>query len=130
LKLSLGHENVIPKLRLKLLCIEFLPQLLSLPRWLQGCADTLHSLMIGDCENLEKLPEWSSTLISLKTLSITNCPKLLSLPNDVHCLPNLEHLLIGDCPELCRRYQPEVGHDWPKISYIKLIEIESSEPEN
>ena len=52
LKLSLGLENVTPKLMLKLLYIESLPQLLSFPQWLQGCADTLHSLLIVNCENL------------------------------------------------------------------------------
>ncbi|AES80263.1 NBS-LRR type disease resistance protein [Medicago truncatula] len=130
LKLSLGHENAIPRLRLKLLYIESLPQLLSFPQWLQGCADTLHSLFIGHCENLEKLPEWSSTFICLNTLTITNCPKLLSLPDDVHCLPNLECLEMKDCPELCKRYQPKVGHDWPKISHIKQVNIKSSEHEN
>ena len=131
LKLSLGHENVIPKLRLKSLFIGSLPQLLSFPQWLQGCADTLHSsLVIADCENLEKFPEWSSTLICLNTLTIRDCPKLLSLPNDVHCLPNLECLEMKDCPELCRRYQPEVGHDWAKISHIKQVKIVSSETEH
>jgi len=130
LKLSLGHENAIPKLRLKLLYIESLPQLLSFPQWLQGCADTLNTFFIDDCENLEKLPEWSSTLICLNRLAIKNCPKLLSLPDDVHCLPNLESLVMKDCPELCRRYQPDVGHDWAKISHIKQVNIVSSEPED
>jgi len=130
LKLSLDHENAIPKLRLQLLYIESLPQLLSFPQWLQGCADTLHGLFIGDCENLEKLPEWSSTLICLNTLAIVNCPKVLSLPDDLHCLPNLEMLVMEGCPELYRRYQPEVGHDWPKISHIKHVMAVSSEPEN
>ncbi|GAU45768.1 hypothetical protein TSUD_24320 [Trifolium subterraneum] len=49
-----------------------------------------------DCENLDELPKWLSTLICLKTIEISNCPKLLSLPDDMHRLTNLEYLNIED----------------------------------
>ena len=121
LKLSLGNDDQIPKLKLKLLTLDSLPQLVSVPKWLQGCADTLHILVIADCENFDKLPEWLSTLICLDKLEIENCPKLLSLPEDAHCLSNLENLSIKGCPELCRR----VRRDWHKISHIKKVYLES-----
>ncbi|AES80230.1 hypothetical protein MtrunA17_Chr7g0248191 [Medicago truncatula] len=70
---------------------------------------------------------WIINSHCLNTLLIVNCPKVLSLPDDLHCLPNLEILGMEGCPELCRRYQPEVGHDWPKISHIKHVYIKSSE---
>ena len=130
LKLSLGNDNKIPKLKLKMLGLNFLLQLVRFPKWLQGCVDTLQTLGIGGCENLEELPGWFSTLICLKKLGIQNCPKLLSLPDDVHCLPNLEMLIIEGCPELCRRYQREVGRDWHKISHIKHVYVAETEFEN
>jgi hypothetical protein len=77
---------------------------------------------------MEELPKWFS--ISLKNLYIKKCPKLISLPEDVHHLPNLERLDIIDCPELYRRYQPEVGQDWYKISHIKYVAVELQEPED
>ncbi|XP_039688450.1 putative disease resistance protein RGA3 [Medicago truncatula] len=120
LKFSFHNENQIPKLKLKLLSLESLPQLVSFPEWLKGCADTLNTLVIDGCENLDELPEWLSTMICFNRFVVINCPKLLSLPD---CFSNLESLLIVDCPELCRRYQPEVGHDWHKISHIKQVNV-------
>jgi len=122
LKLSLGNDNQIPKLKLKLLTLDSLPQLVSFPKWLQGCAETLHVLVIADCENFDELPEWLSSMICLDKLEIENCPKLLSLPKDAHCLSNLEDLSIKGCPKLCRR----VRRDWHKISHIKKVYLEST----
>ena len=127
LKLSLGNDNKIPKLKLKALVLQSLPQLVSFPEWLQGCADTLLTLVIVDCENLDELPVWLSTLICLNKLAIQNCPKLLSLPDDIDCLSKLEYLQIEGCPELCTRYQPQVGRNWHKISHIKKVIVESKE---
>ncbi|CAJ2673549.1 unnamed protein product [Trifolium pratense] len=88
--LSMGdNNNQIPKLKLKLIRLNSLPQIVTFPQWLQGCANTLHSLGIQNCENLEELPNWLSTFISLNILIIENCPKLISLPEDVHHLPNV-----------------------------------------
>ncbi|AES99125.1 putative P-loop containing nucleoside triphosphate hydrolase, leucine-rich repeat domain, L [Medicago truncatula] len=123
LKLSFHNDNQIPKFKLKLLTLRSLPQLVSIPKWLQECADTLQTLAIVDCENIDELPEWLSTLICLNKLVIVNCPKLLSLPDDIDCLPKLEDLSIYDCPELCRRYQAGVGRDWHKISHIKQVKF-------
>ncbi|KAK2454139.1 putative disease resistance protein RGA3 [Trifolium repens] len=129
--LSMGdNNNQIPNLKLEFLHLESLPQIVTFPQWLQGCANTLHTLIIGNCENLEELPKWLSNFISLKNLIIEDCPKLISLPEDVHHLPNLERLDIIDCPELYRRYQPEVGQDWYKISHIKVVNVELQEPED
>jgi Leucine-rich repeat (LRR) protein len=129
--LSMGdNNNQIPKLKLKLLGLDSLPQIVTFPQWLQGCANTLNTLVIHDCENLEELPKWFSTFISLKNLDIEKCPKLISLPEDVHHLQNLERLQILSCPGLYRRYQPEVGEDWYKISHIKYVCVELLEPEH
>ncbi|CAJ2673183.1 unnamed protein product [Trifolium pratense] len=130
MKFSLNHDSDISNLKLRLLSLGYLPQLESFPQWFQGCVTTLQSLVLHDCENLEELPEWLSTLICLKTISIDNCPKLVSLPDDLHQLKNLEYLEIEGCDELCRRYHPKVGKDWHKISHIKQVIIKSPELED
>jgi hypothetical protein len=127
MKFSLDHDSDISNLKLKLLSLESLPQLVSFPQWLQGCVTTLQSLFLVDCDNLDELPEWLSTLICLKIIKIDNCPKLLSLPDDMHQLKNLKYLNIEGCAELSRRYHPKVGKDWHKISHIKQVIIESPE---
>ncbi|XP_061339400.1 disease resistance protein RGA2-like [Gastrolobium bilobum] len=132
LELSKGPDSQILELKLKLVSLDNLPQLVTLPQWLRRSASTLRSLQIEDCDNLKELPEWLSTLIFLKRLFIYKCPELLSLPDDMHGFINLEELDIQDCPELCRRYRPEVGRDWPKISHIKNVligELSSAEEE-
>ncbi|KAL2326991.1 hypothetical protein Fmac_020418 [Flemingia macrophylla] len=125
LDMSLGLGNKIPDLCLNSVDFQNLSQLVTLPQWLQGCMNTLHSLRIYDCENLEELPEWLSTGICLKLLDIYNCPKLLSLPENMHHLTTLEHLEVENCPELFKRYLPGVGQEWQKISHIKKVVIKS-----
>ncbi|KAG2403417.1 uncharacterized protein HKW66_Vig0187040 [Vigna angularis] len=128
LELSMNLSCQIPDSKLKYLFLDDLPQLVKLPQSFQGSANTLQHLSISDCVNLDELPEWLPTLICLKVLDIDSCPKLLSLPN-IHHLTNLENLEIVDCPELCRRFKPEVGQDWHKISHIKIVHIEDSDTE-
>ncbi|CAJ1967551.1 unnamed protein product [Sphenostylis stenocarpa] len=121
LELSMGLNSQIPDSRLKFLLLIDLPQLVTLPPWLQGSLNTSHSFCIIDCVNLQELPEWLSTMVCLKLLSIENSPKLCSLPENIHHLTNLEYLRIAGCPELCKRLQAEDGQEWHKISHIKKV---------
>ncbi|XP_014511410.1 putative disease resistance protein RGA1 [Vigna radiata var. radiata] len=121
LELSMGVGSQIPNSRLKLVSLEDLPQLVTLPQWIQGSGNYLRSLFIVGCINLKELPDWLPTLVYLKLLSITNCPNLLSLPDNMHQLTNLESLEITSCPELWKRFKPGVGQDWYKISHIKDV---------
>ncbi|KAG5086131.1 hypothetical protein JHK82_053528 [Glycine max] len=118
------HEERNGKLKLKLLGFRDLPQLVALPQWLQETANSLQSLRISGCDNLEILPEWLSTMTNLKVLLISDCPKLISLPDNIDHLAALEWLRIVGCPELCRKCQPHVGEFWSKISHIKEVFIE------
>ncbi|XP_028224819.1 putative disease resistance protein RGA4 [Glycine soja] len=104
------HEEQNPKLKLKYVAFWGLPQLVALPQWLQETANSLQTLFIKNCDNLEMLPEWLSTLTNLKALEISDCPKLISLPDNIHHLTALERLRIVGCPELCRKCQPHVGN--------------------
>ncbi|KAG4915906.1 hypothetical protein JHK85_054335 [Glycine max] len=118
------HEEQNPKLRLKYVAFWGLPQLVALPQWLQETANSLRTLIISDCDNLEMLPEWLSTMTNLKVLLIYGCPKLISLPDNIHHLTALERLHIYGCHQLCEKCEPHVGEFWSKISHIKHVFIE------
>jgi hypothetical protein len=109
LEFSEGHEDQTSNMKLKVLTIVSLPQLVTLPHWLQGSVNTLQYLSISSCSNLVALPQWLSGMNYLKTLCITGCPNIMSLPNDIHCIPTLERFEIDGCPEPHRRSQLEVG---------------------
>ena len=121
LELSNGHEDQNFNLRLKTIMFYSSPQLVNLPHWLQGSVNTLVSLMLDNCDNLEVLPDWLPKLTCLKVRYVADCPKLQSLPYGIHCVSALEHLEIADCPELCRKYKPRAGECWNQISHIKKI---------
>ncbi|OIV92266.1 hypothetical protein TanjilG_00284 [Lupinus angustifolius] len=124
LELTKGPDDQSSNLRLKAIHLHYLPQLLTLPCWLQESTNTLLSLLIVDCKNFEVLPEWISTLSFLGSFGMINCPKLMFLPNDIHRLTALGYLRIEGCPELCRKCQSQVGEYWPKISDINQIFID------
>ncbi|CAJ1911780.1 unnamed protein product [Sphenostylis stenocarpa] len=132
LELSMDqHDEQSPKLKLKTVNFSALSQLATLPKWLQNVANSLQFLYISNCDKIETLPDWLSTLTDLKTLSITDCPQLVSLPDNIDHLTALESLTIEGCPDLRKKYQPHVGEFWPKISHIKNIVIDNPEdPEN
>jgi len=121
------HEEQTHKLKLKTVKFASLSQLVALPEWLQEAANSLQGLSILDCDNIETLPDWLTTMTHLKTLSIRYCSKLVSLPHDIHHLTALESLRIEGCVELCKKYQPHVGEFWAKISHIKNIVIDETE---
>ncbi|KAK1552115.1 hypothetical protein Q3G72_010576 [Acer saccharum] len=62
--------------------------------------NTLNSLEIRDCKNLESL--WKSGLGTPKLTSIllSNCKKLKQLPGQLHRLTSLQSLFMKECPEL------------------------------
>ncbi|CAL0310071.1 unnamed protein product [Lupinus luteus] len=127
LELTKGADDQSSNLHLKAIRLHSLPQLMTLPCWLQESTKTLLSLLIVDCKNLEVLPEWLSTLSFLGSFGMINCPKLTFLPNDIHRLTALEYFRVEGCPELCRKCQPQVGEYWSKISQINKIFIDEPE---
>ncbi|XP_020211019.1 putative disease resistance protein RGA4 [Cajanus cajan] len=99
LELSKEHNDQNFNLRLKVVNFISLPQLVTLPHWLQGSLETLQYLLISSCYNLVGLPEWLSAMICLKTLCVTSCPNMLFLPDDIPRLTTLERLEIDGYPE-------------------------------
>ncbi|XP_024448234.2 putative disease resistance protein RGA3 isoform X2 [Populus trichocarpa] len=70
---------------------------------LQGSAESLQTFIIGDCPNIEEMPE-----------SISNLKKL-------------QKLRISDCPSLSKRCQKGTGEDWPKIAHIPKIKVDDDD---
>ncbi|KAG6498153.1 hypothetical protein ZIOFF_046062 [Zingiber officinale] len=101
------------------------------------CCDELESLMTADAassivleelyidgiSNLTTLPDWLQHLKSLCHLSIKNCSQLGTLPRGLKNLHMLETLSIINCPQLKRRYEKEIGEDWPTISHVSYVDI-------
>ncbi|CAL0308146.1 unnamed protein product [Lupinus luteus] len=127
LDLTNGYDDLNSNLSLKAIHLHSLPQLSTLPGWLQESTNTLQSLLVVECKNLDALPEWLSTLSFLVSFGMVNCPKLMFLPNYFHHLTALGYFRIEGCPELCRKCQPQVGEYWSKISHINRIFIDQPE---
>ncbi|XP_031282004.1 probable disease resistance protein RPP1 [Pistacia vera] len=114
LKMDLQAEDRGLRLSLKTFIIYYLESLVDLPQLLlQTFANTLKTMQIGYCKNLEALPEWFQYLTSLETLDITNCSRLLSLPQGMERLTSLKLLKIENCPPLvesCRNDESKIAH--------------------
>ncbi|KAG2405654.1 uncharacterized protein HKW66_Vig0049090 [Vigna angularis] len=122
-----NHEEESPKLKLKFIGFNSLSQLVALPKWFQEAAKSLQCLFVSNCDNIETLPDWLPTLTDLKALGLINCPNLVSISDNIHYLTALESLKIRGCANLYKKYEPNVGEFWPKISHIKNIVIDEKE---
>ncbi|XP_060183437.1 disease resistance protein RGA2-like [Lycium barbarum] len=58
---------------LQMLVLTGLPQLVTLPRWLEGASSTLQYLRVERCPNFAALPKWLENLTSLEKLEISKC---------------------------------------------------------
>ncbi|KAJ9158802.1 hypothetical protein P3X46_024348 [Hevea brasiliensis] len=86
----------------------------------------LKNLRIEEIEELESLPsDGLQNLTSLHTLNITSCPRLTSLPREICSLISLRKLYIHNCPLLNERCANKKGADWPFISHIPNIMVDS-----
>ncbi|XVF23570.1 hypothetical protein REPUB_Repub13aG0050200 [Reevesia pubescens] len=88
---------------------------------------TLTRLRITNLPNLKFLNDKGfQHLTSLSHLDISNYPKLKSMLAER--LPHSLFLLrISDCPLVTKDYKKGKGKDWPKISHIPVINIDSEE---
>jgi Leucine-rich repeat (LRR) protein len=89
---------------LRIVIFVALPTTLALPeQFLQEYAESLQTFMIGDCPNIEEMPE---------------C---------IRNLKKLQNLVISDCPRLSKRCRKGTGEDWPKIKHIPKIKVDDDE---
>ncbi|CAO2839021.1 unnamed protein product [Amaranthus hypochondriacus] len=79
---------------LQIVTLQGLPQLVSLPNWLQ-LLPHLQTIAISLCSRLKSLPDWLSKLTSLRKLRILSCSRQLE-----------------------RRFKDSQGEDWPCIQHI------------
>ncbi|KAL5761219.1 hypothetical protein ACOSP7_019749 [Xanthoceras sorbifolium] len=78
-----------------------------LPENVIGCLNSLQTLEISKCENLEYLCDDIDRLKALRTLLITGCPSLLSLPCNIKYSSSLENLILMNCEKLNLRIEME-----------------------
>nr|GEV29370.1 disease resistance protein [Tanacetum cinerariifolium] len=83
---------------------------------------SLQKLHIYKCSSLVSLP---SNFPKLGYLDISYCDKLRSLPGEIQSFKNLNNISIKDCRILSSRCRKDIGKDWPKISHIPHLDIES-----
>jgi len=89
---------------LRIVIFNNIPSTIALPeQFLQGSAESLQTFMIGDCPNIEEMPE---------------C---------IRNLKKLQNLVISDCPRLSKRCRKGTGEDWPKIKHIPKIKVDDDE---
>ncbi|KAM3693950.1 hypothetical protein ACJW31_07G023900 [Castanea mollissima] len=84
----------------------------------------LKLLNLDGLDELDSLPEeWIKNLTSLERLHIERCSNLTSLPEGMSHLTSLQTLCIDKCPKLKQRCEKENGEDWDKISHIPNLKI-------
>ncbi|XP_038695161.1 putative disease resistance protein RGA3 [Tripterygium wilfordii] len=111
------------KLRLQSLILFELPQLVTLPSWLQSSSKTLQSIKINACQNFSSLPDWLQNLTSLRRLYIESCPRLCKLPRWIPHLTALESLTIKSCQALSERFKEKTNEDWQKIAHVSNVRL-------
>ncbi|PKI76349.1 hypothetical protein CRG98_003271 [Punica granatum] len=124
LHLSMEEEIFFPCLRT--LSFIGLPKMLTFPKWVQGAANTLQSVLIKNCQQLGELPEWLHRLSRLEALRLVGCDGISTLPDGVQDLTALKFLWIIDCSELGGKCLPN-GPDWHKIAHIPNIKFDGEE---
>ncbi|KAG6742181.1 hypothetical protein POTOM_055471 [Populus tomentosa] len=94
-------EQKIQPLSLRIVFFGWLTTTITLPKQLlQGSMNSLQTFIIGDCPNIEELPECVGNLKKLQKLQIRHCPRL------------------------SKKCQRGTGEDWPKIAHIPRIEVD------
>jgi Leucine-rich repeat (LRR) protein len=124
---SIQHLNLSGSL--KSLEIHGWDKLKRVPHQLQHLT-ALERLEIRDFkgeEFEEALPEWLANLSSLQFLHIMDCENLKYLPSSaaIQRLSKLKELEISVCPHLKENCRKENGSEWPKISHLPEIYIDS-----
>ncbi|CAL2237779.1 unnamed protein product [Prunus armeniaca] len=114
------EEGVVENLsHLRTLYITGCPKLVCFPQG-ELPAPNLNDFTVGECENLQSLPERIHTLTGLRHLGIRGLPNLESFAEDGGLPPNLRVFRL----ENCERLRPSsVGEYWGLQGLVSLEEI-------
>nr|ACZ74709.1 CNL-B12 [Phaseolus vulgaris] len=114
LKEILNPNTCLQSLYIKNLDVECFPDEVLLPR-------SLSCLVISECPNLKNMHY--KGLCHLSSLRLGDCPNLQCLPEEG--LPkSISSLSIIGCPLLKERCQNPDGEDWEKIAHIQELYVE------
>ncbi|KAL5761221.1 hypothetical protein ACOSQ2_020059 [Xanthoceras sorbifolium] len=96
-----------------------------LPENVIGYLNSLRTLEISSCKNLEYLCDDIGRLKALRTLVISECPNLLSLPCNIKYPSSLENLILRVCGKLNLRIGMEEhnSHQYLNSTQIQLRTI-------
>ncbi|XP_014491132.1 putative disease resistance protein At3g14460 [Vigna radiata var. radiata] len=114
LRETLDVNTCLKKLSIEYLDVESFPDEVLLP-------PSLTSLTIIRCRNLKKLDY--KLLYHLSSLELGDCPNLQCLPEEEGLPIAISSLTIWDFPLLKQRCQNPEGEDWGKIGHIEKLII-------
>jgi len=120
---SLPEEGLRNLNSLEVLEIRGCPRLNSLPMDGLCGLSSLRKLSVKCCDKFTSLSEGVRHLTALEYLELGFCPELNSLPGSIQHLTSLQYLFIFCCPNLKKRWEKDLGEDWPKIAHIPDITI-------
>ncbi|CAI8597808.1 unnamed protein product [Vicia faba] len=63
--------------------------------------DSLKMLILSDCSNISRLPEFGKNMISMSVLNLMHCKNIMCLPNNISNLKSLKILNISGCSKIC-----------------------------
>uniref|UniRef100_A0A2K1R674 Uncharacterized protein n=1 Tax=Populus trichocarpa TaxID=3694 RepID=A0A2K1R674_POPTR len=118
---SLPEEGLRNLNSLEVLRIGFCGRLNCLPMDGLCGLSSLRGLYVRRCDKFTSLSEGVRHLTALEDLELVECPELNSLPESIQQLTSLQSLYIRDCPNLEKRWEKDLGEDWPKIAHIPKI---------
>ena len=120
------HKGGLQQLTsLKKLCISQCPMLQFLTEASLQHLISLKYLDISECPMLQSLAkEGLQHLTSLQKLYIRDCPKLKYLTKQ-RLPPSLSIVSVRNCPLLEKQCQFEKGEEWPYISHIPKVLLNS-----
>ncbi|KAL5828221.1 hypothetical protein ACOSQ4_020018 [Xanthoceras sorbifolium] len=91
-----------------------------LPENVIGCLNSLRTLEISNCENLEYLCNDIGCLKALRSLLINECPSLLSLPCNIKYPSSLENLILIGCGKLNLRIEMEEDESHQDLNSTRI----------
>ncbi|CAI8597805.1 unnamed protein product [Vicia faba] len=93
------HQSVKEHKKLEILSLVGCTNLKTFSSTLE--MDSLKMLILSDCSNISRLPEFGKNMISMSVLNLMHCKSIVCLPNSISNLKSLKILNISGCSKIC-----------------------------